>query len=1103
MAIEKNQTRKKSHVIESARRFLGRDPSRNISAEEQGEKDQAINLLADPAFAPTLLADLSLSLAKTEDLDALLANALKLLCQRLELEDAQVFRLESTNESVLTLCTNTREIAVKTLNLPVNADSSAGRAVIEKVPVLTAPVPPSNLAEMALPLMVDDHVVGVLLTQSSHPEILGEQAQPILAAIASLLAVAVNNAGLLNEFQRSQRLLTKRVMELNCLTDIGHKIDDGPPLGDFLDWVCSRIPAAMQHPELCIAAITMGDQVYGYKEVLSAPSKIVGGIRVQGELLGYLHIAYKEEHGFLDDESALLGGVVNRVSNYIQTRRAEERLQQSQARYELSIAGSNDGIWDWNIPSNEVFFSPRWKDMLGYSDKEMPNEFSEFEARIHPEDHDRVMTAIADYLEGRLPVFNIECRMRHKDSSYRWILARGLVVRNQDGKPMRMAGSHTDITERKQTETLLARRAQESETLYKGSARLVQARQPMDVLRALVESTAIQSYDRANLYFFDRDWDLIPPSALKIVATWDKDEDQVPAIPLGTVYPIASLPLTKILDQPETAIIHDANTDPRLDNASRAQMIQWRIRGLVGFPLVYTGQWFGLVTVESGKPIAMDEDQTRQIESLVQQASTVLQSQRLQNSLQQQIQELDAFQRIQNQQAWESYLNTSSQIGIGYTFDRVDLQKITSSAALTEKSSILRPLEVLGVSIGNVGIQSDGPGSLNADEMDFIDTVSVELSQALERARLVEQTRSALQEARQAEQELQKFRLGIEQSADAVFIMDVQGQIIYTNSAFTRIFGYAPEEALGKSPALLAPDNIEPGMGFQAALEQTATAVGEILCKTKDGRLVPVESANTPIISQDGAILGFIAVQRDISERKQALEELRRRSEELAVLNEMGRALSSLLEENAIYEAVYEYTSRLMDTTNFFVILYHEAESLFSFPFVVLDGQKTELPTSPVRKGLSEHIIRTRQPLLLSENVVEGLQALGAEMVTIGDDEPALSWLGVPMLYRGRAVGVISVQSTTTPGIYKEIERDLLSTIAGQAAIAITNARTLEQTQQQAEYEAMINAISQRIQSTASVEDALQVALRELGRALGSKRAAVQLGVEKQTLVQK
>ena len=136
-------------------------------------------------------------------------------------------------------------------------------------------------------------------------------------------------------------------------------------------------------------------------------------------------------------------------------------LQASNERLDLVMKGTNDGIWDWDIVRGEVYFSPRWKEMLGFTDDEMPGAFKEWEIRIHPDDRSRALSTLNDCLAGRSPAFELEHRLRHKDGSYRWILSRGRVVRDAAGAPLRMAGSSTDLTERRAAEQELRRTAEE------------------------------------------------------------------------------------------------------------------------------------------------------------------------------------------------------------------------------------------------------------------------------------------------------------------------------------------------------------------------------------------------------------------------------------------------------------------------------------------------------------------------------------------------------------------------------------------------------------------------------------------------------------------
>ncbi len=114
----------------------------------------------------------------------------------------------------------------------------------------------------------------------------------------------------------------------------------------------------------------------------------------------------------------------------------------------LAVRGSSDGLWDWNIATDKVYYSPRLKELLGYQEHEIDNVFAEFESRLHPEDHDRIMQALSDHLEQGTP-YDVECRLRTKHGDYRWYRARGHAIWDDSGKATRMAGSITDTTRRK------------------------------------------------------------------------------------------------------------------------------------------------------------------------------------------------------------------------------------------------------------------------------------------------------------------------------------------------------------------------------------------------------------------------------------------------------------------------------------------------------------------------------------------------------------------------------------------------------------------------------------------------------------------------------
>ena len=155
---------------------------------------------------------------------------------------------------------------------------------------------------------------------------------------------------------------------------------------------------------------------------------------------------------YLDDET------IYAAAKDISERKVKEAtLRENEERWQLALRGANDGIWDWNVKTNEVFFSKGWKEMLGYAEDEVGNTLEEWSKRVHPDDLGWVSEVIQEHFAGKTPFYVSEHRVLCKDGSYKWILDRGQALWDEAGNVVRMTGSHTDITLRKQAEEKLAR----------------------------------------------------------------------------------------------------------------------------------------------------------------------------------------------------------------------------------------------------------------------------------------------------------------------------------------------------------------------------------------------------------------------------------------------------------------------------------------------------------------------------------------------------------------------------------------------------------------------------------------------------------------------
>ena len=133
----------------------------------------------------------------------------------------------------------------------------------------------------------------------------------------------------------------------------------------------------------------------------------------------------------------------------------EDALRKSEERFNLAVQGANDGLWDWQFDTGEIFYSHRWKNMLGYEDHEVSNKYESWKNLVHPEDIESAERQMEALFSGATNTYELEFRMRHKDGHFVDVLSRGTLVRSEDGKPVRFVGTHVDISERKKAESVL------------------------------------------------------------------------------------------------------------------------------------------------------------------------------------------------------------------------------------------------------------------------------------------------------------------------------------------------------------------------------------------------------------------------------------------------------------------------------------------------------------------------------------------------------------------------------------------------------------------------------------------------------------------------
>ncbi len=183
--------------------------------------------------------------------------------------------------------------------------------------------------------------------------------------------------------------------------------------------------------------------------------------------------------------------VINsRIRTQISLKKTQEALKQSEERYALAAQATQDGLWDWNLEENRLYYSPNWKTILGFSDNTLKDSPQEWLGRIHPADKSKVQTYIERLKSGRIPRFEVEQRIMHKNGNYRWVITTGIAITDDNGETIRLTGSMADITDRR---------------IYNALTGLPNQVLLLDQLERVLRQIKLQNRKEAALLFIDLD----------------------------------------------------------------------------------------------------------------------------------------------------------------------------------------------------------------------------------------------------------------------------------------------------------------------------------------------------------------------------------------------------------------------------------------------------------------------------------------------------------------------------------------------------------------------------------------------------------------------
>ena len=555
-------------------------------------------------------------------------------------------------------------------------------------------------------------------------------------------------------------------------------------------------------------------------------------------------------------------------------------LRESEERLKLALRAANQGTYDVDVTSGEAIVSPEYATMLGYDPASFHENYVNWVERLHPDDRGLVAQTYRDSIvAGKLPEFRLEFRQRSRDGGWKWILSLGRVVaRDGAGKPLRMVGTHTDITEQKSNELALAFHTRRVETLLA----LPGAAQSMDegefLQHGMEQAEQLTGSKIAFIHFVLDDQETIE------LVTWSRAtlDHFCKAVHLRH-YPISAAGIwADGLRRREAVVINDyaAADDKRGLPDGHSEM-----QRLIVVPVIENG----LVRMLAGvgnKPEAYSDLDLDTVRLLANAVWDIVLKRRMDVALR----ESEALNR--------STLDSVS----------AEIAVLDSNGTITavnrpwrrfaEENAIEPGQAVPGTGVGAnyLAVCLDRTGAASAEALDASDGIRAVLDGRLlgfsleypchspgqqrwfsmSVTPLGRQGRGAvvahtdITQRKRDEAELRKLALAIEQSPESVVITDTDACIEYVNQAFLRNTGYTREEVLGQNPRMLHSGRTtrETYREMWAELSEGRPWKGEFHNRRKDGSEYVEFAIITPLRQPDGAITHYVAVKEDITEKK-------------------------------------------------------------------------------------------------------------------------------------------------------------------------------------------------------------------------------------------
>ena len=568
-----------------------------------------------------------------------------------------------------------------------------------------------------------------------------------------------------------------------------------------------------------------------------------------------------------------------------------------------AVRAARVGAWDWDLCTKIVIYSTEWKHQLGYGENEISNELNEWESRIHPDDLPKVRKRIAEYRERPWPDFEEEFRIRHKDSSWRWMLARAELVIDEKGAPARMVGCNLDITRYKLIENELSRVNRALRLISGSNLTLVQLRDEDTVLEKVCRlAVEVGGYTMAWVGFAQQDErktvrpaaqaGFEPGSLESVVISWaDEPQGRGPA---GTA-----------IRTGRTCILRNIPADPTFD-PWRDAAAQAGYQSTIALPLRSEGRAFGTLSIYSSEVDAFGPAEVRALEELASDLAfglTVLRTRaerdRAGQALEESQRNLEAAQRIAHVGHWERYLKTDLITWSGETYRifgllpgnrRMRFEDFLKLVHQDDRPKVMHSVEgaldkLRHYSVDYKILRADREERFVHSEGEVVRDDSGRPLRAFGTVQDITERKHIENALRQSES---KLRLVIDTIPAMAWIVIPTGAIDFMNQRWLEYSGLTLEEAIKNPTSTMHPEDIP------RAIEKWNTHVAtgepyeaEMRLRRADGEYRWFLVRTVPLRDEQGNIVEWYGTSTDIEDQKRAEEALR---ETHALLARVARA---------------------------------------------------------------------------------------------------------------------------------------------------------------------------------------------------------------------